>query len=523
MKSKQKYNQIISKKMITQEDIQIELETLSQQTKIKIENCQINDKQYYKEELQQFTEQCQHYSYVSKDEYQIIEENDEKTPNDINIDEIVRFYSFHHLYLKKTQIIEEVNQYPFILKFYIFYSQINDIDDKEEKIKKLEELVFDIKETGIKKKESLRRLLIIAQKEIEDIVNKEIVKDESDNELETVEDDIDDGGTIIQIGKFQVLSESAKKSPVNIQKLVQLLCPESQTQINELENLVFQIGYDKVYSYLLKSQFLSIENLSTINRLDRQLRFEYQHILEDIEMYFRSSLTYFITNKYDYQYIIPQTHQTFYKRGYLMNSIFLDGDDHYTLVKQLRERIDMEMKNQNLKLINEFKNHKYAISFSSAANIMPLGWVMSMFDNLNYHDKVEYLNCYYSQLTPQTFSSWMNNLTILRNRCAHYHSLYRLSSLKELRPIMTKACDSNGYDDDLKHSSLFYYTLVMTRLAPDIYNIEDFIDGVGVLFRKTKRSYADFNLQQDYSFPKNWRTMLENEKCVKMRNNESQR
>lgn len=138
-----------------------------------------------------------------------------------------------------------------------------------------------------------------------------------------------------------------------------------------------------------------------------------------------------------------------------------------------------------------------------------------MFENINHNDKLEYLQTYFRDVSPQTFCNWLMNLSQLRNRCAHYHSLFRLASLKELRPIMTKDQDANGFDDDYKHSSLFYYTIIMARLSPEVNNIEDFIDALGILFRKVNRENDIFDLSKDYSFPKNWRTILENEKCTR--------
>ena len=59
----------------------------------------------------------------------------------------------------------------------------------------------------------------------------------------------------------------------------------------------------------------------------------------------------------------------------------------------------------------------------------------------------------------------------------------------------------------------------MTRLSPDVYNIEDFIDNLGVIFRKASRDNYSFDLAADYTFPKNWRQILENEKNTKIKMN----
>lgn len=435
--------------------------------------------------------------------------------DDKKIELIENIFNIHHIYFKKGQIINELNEYPELFQLFLFYSKILESTNQEQQLEKYQELISDINDTGKKNTECCRRLLSIINKNIEEIYKEEPQIEESINEEIKIKEEVDLGPTFT-IGKTIVYRDTGKKSPTNIEKLTQLLHPESRGRVRYLERLIFEIGYDKVHAYLTKAPNIYIEDLDAIIRTDRQLRFEFQRILEDIEMYFRSSLTYYLTNKYDMVYQTPNG-KLFYKRGYLQKILFMDGDDHYRHIGQLNERIDQELNSNNQQVVTEYHQFKYALPFSTAAGIMPFGWLTSIFDNLNYNDRVEYLSTYYHMITPQTFSNWMNSLAGLRNRCAHYQSLYRLSSLKELKLIMTKDIDGNAFDDDFKHSTLFYYTIVMTRLSPDVYNIEDFIDNLGVIFRKASRDNFAFNLMTDYSFPKTWRQILENEKNSKIK------
>lgn len=439
-----------------------------------------------------------------------------KTKNVVEVPQlhiIEVFYQKHHLYYKKSQITLEIITSPEIIGFYNIYLEIDGDYEDEKKVSKLEELVSDIKESGLKRTESLRRLLSIAQKDIDDYINRE---DEEEIEIEEEKSSLETKyQEIRKIGKFDIYQESRQSNPLDVNKIMNLIAPQDHQQIKPLNSLIYQIGYDKVQGYLLKSPNMSISNLRSYINLDRSLRFEYQRILEDIEMYFRSSLTYYLSNKYDEKYIQVDSGHWFYKRGYLIKTIFNDAQEHYDMVRQLRERIDDEIKNKNIQVRDEFNRYKYALTFSTAAGIMSFGWIVNMFENINHNDKLEYLRTYFRDVSPQTFCNWLMNLSQLRNRCAHYHSLFRLASLKELRPIMTKDQDANGFDDDYKHSSLFYYTIIMARLSPEVNNIEDFIDALGILFRKVNRENDIFDLSKDYSFPKNWRTILENEKCTR--------
>ncbi|MCD7839631.1 MAG: Abi family protein, partial [Erysipelotrichaceae bacterium] len=158
----------------------------------------------------------------------------------------------------------------------------------------------------------------------------------------------------------------------------------------------------------------------------------------------------------------------------------------------------------------------YSLSFDAALGIMSFGLSVNMFNYLNSQDIAESINFYYKNITSYTFNNWINNLLGFRNRLAHYKELYRLSSYDTLKTITTTYNDGNSYDDEFEHSTLFYYTIIIARLSPDVENIEDFIDNVGILFRKAERKNECFNLQKDYSFPKTWKLILENEKSTKV-------
>lgn len=526
-KALKKYESINKKKIAPQDKVNLLL-FIIECNKEKIKSVIGDDDYQYTHQFTQLFEMIEH----TIEELNTFVENKEDLkkeaiikikPNDFKI--IENFYQKYHFYYKKSQIIEEINDAPYILEFYERFNRILEMKSTEKKINKLEELYSDIIESDVKKNESVRRVLTISRKIIEDLVLKEKeeetiqeVKEEIENEEKPIVKVVKETKPkpVIQIGKFMVYKDSEEENPLIIKNLLNRLSFDSQHHDELLENLVFQIGYDKVQGYLLKHPKINIYDLESVIKTDRKLRFEYQKILEEIEMYFTSSLTYYMTNKYDKKFKMVNNSGIFYHRAYLDKSIFSDHDEHYFLINQLNERIDSEIKNNNQQVIAEYRKYRHALNFSTAAGIMTFGWVLSLFQILNYYDKSEYLMHYFKGLSPQTFFSWMMSLNNLRNSCAHYKSFYRLSSLKELRPIMTKDIDANDIDRKLKSSSLFYYTVIMARLCPDRTNIEDFIDTLGILFRKTGRENYTFNLELDYSFPANWQIILEREKSIKI-------
>jgi len=427
-----------------------------------------------------------------------IQEEIKEIPS-LNIDFIENLFNQHHLYFKKSQIQDEINHTPVLYQFYVDYSNTTNKDD-------LNYLLSKVLDAGKKNTESGRKLITMIQKDLESFLENEVV------EIKEEPKPNNDLGPTMQLCRHTVYKNSGKREPIDLNQLKKYLHIDSQHQTHYLERLVFEIGYDKVQDYLTKSNHIYIEDLDSIIRTDRKLRFEFQRILEDIEMYFRSSLTYYLTNKYDKVYVSVDN-KDIHKRGYLQKNLFIDENLHTQHINQLQERITHEISKNNQQIKKEYNLYKHNLPFSTAAGIMTFGWMVSFFENLNYNDRIHYLSTYYHQISPQTFMSWMNNLAELRNRCAHYHSLYRLNTL---RSINTNHHDGNAFDDDFSHHTLFYYTIVMSRLSPDAYNIEDFIDNLGVIFRKASRDNYAFDLFKDYSFPKTWRQILENEKNSKV-------
>lgn len=446
-------------------------------------------------------------------------EKPEKPPvSDQDVQLIERFYTDHHLAFKKNQLMDELSEFPELPVYFQRYEGILSIKEAEEKLKALDELESDINEDNHKKTDGLVRLTQILKQYhtelLEAMTPPEPAKPEKMSEpvVIPVKESSDQ---FLKIGKFLVVKGSDTPNPLNISQLARLLSDDSQDKIGLLEKLIFQIGYDKVHAYLSKHPHIHIYDLESIIKTDRQLRFEYQKRLEEIEMYFRSSLTYYLTNKYDKKYKMAYHDGYFYYRAYLDKSLFNDKEEHYNLISQLNDRIDNELKN-NQQVTEEYRQYRYSLNFATAAGIMPFGWVLNLFQTLNLPDRVSYLARYFQGLSVQTFYAWMISLNNLRNRCAHYQSLYRLSSFKELRPIMTKDKDANNQDRQHKSTTLFYYTLIMIRLCPDILSAEDFIDSLTILFRKAHRENYTFDLEKDYSFPANWQHILEVEKSARI-------
>ncbi len=433
--------------------------------------------------------------------------------NTDDLERILSFYNEHHLYIKLKKIKNELVQFPSIPAFFKQYHLAYQSSKISDTINQLDILIEDIHiHSELKKLESIGKLLSISKKEVEAIIR------EADNKQEPLKDEnIPSNQEVpencITIGGFTLNADTVRANPDTLETLIPLISFDRLHQVDQLQKLMYEVGYDKLKTYIQKQPQLEFHNLLAIVRIDRLLRYQYQALLESVELYFRSGFTQYLSNKYDEIYdVIGKDTRHFYYRGYLRNYVFEDNVLHYENIKKLNTRIDNEMIANNQQVIDEYRECKYAISFSTAAGLMTFGWLIGIFQNLIVAEKKALLQEYYVDLTPQTFNAWIVGLNNLRNKCAHYQSLYRLSSMKELRPIMTKPEDQCEMDKTINHHSLFYYTLLAVRLSPNEENVTEFIESAERLFEKAHQENSSFDLELDYSFPVNWKEILLNEK-----------
>lgn len=436
-----------------------------------------------------------------------------KTEDTSALETILSFYNQHHLYIKLKKIKNELILYPTIPSFFEQYRHAYQTNKISETINQLDILIEDIQIHGqLKKLESIGKLLTISKKEVEAIIceadQAAPVKDKKTPSNQEVPENC------ITIGGFTLNADTVRANPDTLENLIPLICFDRLNQVDQLQKLMYEVGYDKLKTYIQKQPQLEFRNLLAIVRIDRLLRYQYQALLESVELYFRSGFTQYLSNKYDEIYeVIGKDIRHFYYRGYLRNYVFEDNDLHYENIKKLNTRIDNEIIANNQQVIEEYRECKYAISFATAAGLMTFGWLIGIFQNLVIAEKKALLQEYYVDLTPQTFNAWIVGLNNLRNKCAHYQSLYRLTSMKELRPIMTKPEDQCELDKTINHHSLFYYTLLAVRLSPNVENVTEFIESAEKLFDMAYQENSSFDLELDYSFPVNWKEILLNEQC----------
>jgi len=178
-----------------------------------------------------------------------------------------------------------------------------------------------------------------------------------------------------------------------------------------------EINYYRLSGYMLSFKnrddlFLSnitFENIYSIYKFDKQLRLLLLEIIENIEITFRTHISYHIAHKYG-------------PVGYKNPKNFTNEEYHNQFLLDLEENIN---KNKNRELFIRHHINKYAGEFPIwvVVEILSFGNLSKLFKNMIDEDKETICATYY-KIPFIYIQSWLHNLSYIRNVCAHYSRLY---------------------------------------------------------------------------------------------------
>ncbi len=155
--------------------------------------------------------------------------------------------------------------------------------------------------------------------------------------------------------------------------------------------------------------YASFENIVSLYEFDRVLRHLIMIGLEFIEIYFRSKIAYFLTNKYNDVFIHEK------------DIIFFDKDKH----KKWLEKIHEETQRSHEVFINHYKNTyiEYPqLPLWVVVEIISFGALSMFYSNLikeNQKEISKFFNLHHTILL-----SWLHTFTYIRNICAHHSRLW---------------------------------------------------------------------------------------------------
>ena len=213
---------------------------------------------------------------------------------------------------------------------------------------------------------------------------------------------------------------------------------------------------------------------------DRKLRAEILVELEEIEVAARAAVSNYHVAKYG-------------ALGYLNSESFDRRHNHKALMNKAGRII---AKNSDLSFVRHH-NKKYGGAFPLwvMMEMFSFGTLAAFYRDLSLNDKKEIAGRYFKH-DFRNVENWLENLAVLRNRCAHYNRIYGNPLPGTLRGI--EIVKPREYE---MKSALFDHMLAVKFLHRRNDNWErSFIDVMEKLFR----DYDDIVSPQVLGFPEDW-------------------
>lgn len=284
------------------------------------------------------------------------------------------------------------------------------------------------------------------------------------------------------------------KQPTTYQEQIEILVSKGLIINNTKKaiEILKQINYYRLTGYMLSLKrddiFINgstIEDVYTIYEFDKKLRLLLIEILEDIEINFRTHITYNIAHKYG-------------TLGYQDSNNFLKQKHHNEFINILKKELD---KRQELFIKHHKINYNGQFPIWVIVDILSFSALSKLFHNMKIKDKQEISKEYYN-LPYEYLESWLNHFSYIRNICAHYGRLYN-RSLSPCQPRLSK----KDKKENLVTDKIFitFYILRKLYLKINKNNWTTFIIRLEALIENY--DCIDKNL---IGFPDNWRSVLNN-------------
>lgn len=295
--------------------------------------------------------------------------------------------------------------------------------------------------------------------------------------------EVSNGGTFM----FKTL-----KSPTTFQQQASILASRNVI-INDFsycESFLSRVNYYRLTGYLLPfihnpgntcSPNVTIEQIEGIYRFDEELRSLLSTVIEKIEIYLRTQLSYYSGHQYGAD-------------GYMDASNYNARHNHVVFLGLINRTIQDNSKAPAI--------HHHIVTYGGKFPIwvivdyFTLGMLSHFYTDMKNPDKSYLANTLYS-VNYQILTSWMRCLTDLRNRCAHYSRLYYW-----IFPAIPAIPKGDPFRAD---RTLFSQLYMLKYMYPDPnkWN-EDFIKPLAKLLAK----YRTYISKSHIGFPYRWKSIL---------------
>ncbi|ADK16320.1 Abi family protein [Clostridium ljungdahlii] len=254
----------------------------------------------------------------------------------------------------------------------------------------------------------------------------------------------------------------------------------------------YALQFNKNDDYAYK---ISFTDMYKLYEFDKALRSLILDILEDIEIAFRTYMAYSLSIKYGTE---AYKNSDLFKDERFYNGYDDVAGKHH---KGLIDEIKLEIHNNRKELFVKHHLIKYKGRFPIwvLVEIFSFGMLSRTYSNLNTADQKDISrNCF--NINNQLLESWAENLSYIRNICAHYGRLYN----KKMAIIPKLHNRYNEYKESINSNRLFISILGIKELTKNGSKWGIFQNKL----KKLLNEYKDVIDLRLIGFPENWVEIL---------------
>jgi len=241
------------------------------------------------------------------------------------------------------------------------------------------------------------------------------------------------------------------KPPASFEKLVHIL--KSRELIVQDDDLAIRtlrrINYYRLSAYGLSLKRddaffpgTTFEHLLALYEFDQRFRYVIMEIVEQVEIAFRTHVSYHIAHKYGAMGHLDTRHY----------------DNHDEFIIGLDKEIG---RSQELFIKHHIEKYEGQVPVWVAVEVLSFGALSKLFSNMKSEDQNAIARCNY-KVPAKYLVSWLKCLSYIRNICAHYGRLYN-------RPLTSKP-RLNRYAREalgLEPSRVFAILYILKELIPN--------------------------------------------------------
>ncbi|MBB6697273.1 Abi family protein [Clostridium algidicarnis] len=254
-------------------------------------------------------------------------------------------------------------------------------------------------------------------------------------------------------------------------------------------SILKRVNYYRLSAYMLTYKNtdgnynnISIEEVYNLYLFDKRLRNLILPMLENIEIAFRTHISYLIAHKYG-------------ALGYKEPNNFRNAGYHKEMIDTFNYEID---RSDEIFVSHHKSEYNGVFPIWVLIEVSSFGTLSKMYNNLLDEDKDEIADKYYNA-KGEYVRTWLHALSNIRNRCAHYGRLYNKNLT--VTPKLFRSDRKKG----IKNHTIFANIYIIGRLSRDKFEWSHFVTKLSALIEM--HDVVDLKY---LGFPDDWETILRN-------------